>query len=147
MGSGDVSVDGSYHLKILIDKLAMFEHLVQADKLNLAALVADDINAILTNFDPKVYFPQIFAKFSMLFALNIDELTIKKEQKKSIQWLALKELYKVDLNSFANFDGEINYSIPAQDDFPDDSGDDNYQDDDSGQDDNYQDDEYQDDDY
>ncbi len=110
---GDVAAEGSYHLQVLLNKLSAFEHLVQAKKFNLAALVADDINGIIASFDPKIYFPKIFAKFSFLFARNISELIECEQYKGTVEWAALQELYKVDLASFVNFDGDLSFQTAA----------------------------------
>lgn len=108
--SGDVAAEGSYHLQTLLNKLSAFERLVKSEKYALAALVADDINEIIDNFDPKLYFPKIFANFSLLFARHVSELISFKQNKNSMDWAALRELYKVDLESFVAFDGEIGFS-------------------------------------
>ena len=99
-------VEGSYHLKILIKKLEAFDHLISAQKYASAALVADDINAIIANFDPRIYFPNLFVRFALMFAANINNLTAYAEYKESPAWQALQELYKVDLESFVDFDPE-----------------------------------------
>jgi len=101
-----ISVEGSFHLKLLIRKLEAFDRLISAEKYSSAALVADDINNIIANFDPKVYFPRLFTRFSLQFAANINELTAFEEHKSSVEWQAMQELYKVDLESFVNFDSE-----------------------------------------
>ena len=103
----DVSgVEGSYHLKLLMSKLDAFDRLISEEKYPSAALVANDINTIIANFDPKIYFPKLFSRFSLLFAANISELMAFQEHQGTAEWQALEELYKVDLNSFVNFDAE-----------------------------------------
>jgi len=101
-----ISVEGSFHLKLLIRKLEAFDRLISTEKYSSAALIADDINGIIANFDPKVYFPKLFTRFSLQFAANINELFAFEEQKNSVEWQAMQELYKVDLESFVNFDSE-----------------------------------------
>jgi hypothetical protein len=101
-----ISVEGSFHLKILIRKLEAFDSLISAEKYSSAALIADDINSIIADFDPKVYFPKLFTRFSLQFAANINELVAFEEHKNSVEWQAMQELYKVDLESFVNFDSE-----------------------------------------
>ncbi len=101
-----VSIEGSYHLKLLIRKLEAFERLISAEKYSSAALIADDINSIIANFDPKVYFPKLFTRFTLQFAANINELITFEEHKNSVEWQAMQELYKVDLESFVNFDSD-----------------------------------------
>jgi len=102
----EISVEGSFHLKLLIRKLEAFDRLISAEKYSSAALISDDINSIIANFDPKVYFPKLFTRFSLQFAANINELFAFEEHKNSVEWQAMQELYKVDLESFVNFDSE-----------------------------------------
>jgi hypothetical protein len=99
-------VEGSYHLKLLMKKLEAFDDLVSAQKYANAAIIADDINAIIANFDPRIYFPNLFVNFVLQFAANINSLVAYTEYKDSAAWQALRELYKVDLESFVNFDPE-----------------------------------------
>jgi hypothetical protein len=103
---GMASVEGSYHLKLLTKKLEAFEHLISAQKYASAAIVADDINAIIANFDPRIYFPNLFVRFALQFVANINNLTAYAEYKESAAWQALQDLYKVDLESFIDFDPE-----------------------------------------
>ncbi len=99
-------VEGSYHLKILMKKLEAFDHLISVQKYASAAIIADDINAIIANFDPRIYFPNLFIRFALKSAANINNLTAYAEYKESPAWQALQELYKVDLESFVDFDPE-----------------------------------------
>ncbi|QTA81216.1 Lipase-like domain-containing protein [Desulfonema limicola] len=108
--AGSIPAEGSYHLQVLLQKLDAFDRLISAEKFHLAALAADDINTIIANFDPKIYFPKIFARFSLLFARHISELIAHEQHKGSVEWMALQELYKVDLESFVGFDAEIQFS-------------------------------------
>ncbi|MBC2694039.1 MAG: hypothetical protein HF982_01910 [Desulfobacteraceae bacterium] len=101
-----VGIEGSFHLKLLIRKLQAFDYLISKKNFSSAALIADDINSIIANFDPKVYFPKLFTRFSFQFAANINELFAFEEHKNSVEWQAMQELYKVDLESFVNFDSE-----------------------------------------
>jgi len=101
-----VSIEGSYHLKLLISKLQAFDYLITEKNFPSAALIADDINSIIADFDPKLYFPKLFTRFTLQFAANINELTAFEEHKNSVEWQAMQELYKVDLESFVNFDSE-----------------------------------------
>jgi hypothetical protein len=99
-------VEGSYHLKILMKKLEAFDHLISVQKYANAAIIADDINAIIANFDPRIYFPNLFVRFALKSAANINNLTAYAEYKESAAWHALQELYRVDLESFIDFDPE-----------------------------------------
>lgn len=99
MGLG---VEGSYHMELLLKKLASFELLIADEKFPRAALVADDINQSLANFDPKLYFPKTFEKFVRLQAVNIGELLNYADQRDTVEWQAMQEWFKVDIDSFTN---------------------------------------------
>ena len=104
-------IEGSYHMKLLMRKLDAFDRLVEADKLALAAIVADDINNSISNFDPKLYFPGLFTRFYVQFAKNLNSLISYVQFKNSAAWATLQELYKVDIESFIEFDaGNIDFS-------------------------------------
>jgi len=97
-------VEGSHHLKLLIRKLEAFDRLISNHKYASATIVADDINAIIANFDPRIYFPKLFIKFILQYTANINNLVAYAEYKDSVAWHALQELYKIDLESFVAFD-------------------------------------------
>lgn len=113
----DVAVTGSYHLQQLIRKLQAFDRLITNGNFPLAAIVADDISDIIANFDPKLYFPALFSKFSFQLAMHINELVTFDPYKSGVTWQALEELYKVDLNGFVNFNVEgidLEAAIPKE---------------------------------
>ena len=58
--------EGSYHMRLLVNKMKAFERLIEKEQFPKAAVVADDINAIIAHFDPRIYFPRMFSKFSLL---------------------------------------------------------------------------------
>ncbi|MEN6489772.1 MAG: type VI secretion system protein IglI family protein [Smithella sp.] len=104
-------IEGSYHMKLLMRKLDAFDRLVEENKLALAAIVADDINNTISNFDPKLYFPGLFTRFYVQFAKNVNQLINYVQFKNSAAWMTLQELYKVDIESFVEFDAdEIDFS-------------------------------------
>ena len=103
---GDFESGGSYHLKVLLRKLRAFDKLIQEENYAMAALVSDDIDTIISNFDPKIYFPELFASYSFLRARNISEISSFTDQKQTVEWQAMQELYKVDLNRFLLFGNE-----------------------------------------
>jgi len=113
--ASSISAQGSHHLQVLLQKLDAFDQLICSKKFHLAALVADDINNIVADFDPKVYFPEIFAKFSFLSATHISKLISYEQYKGTVEWMALQELYKVDIKSFVGFNADIDFSIPIAD--------------------------------
>ena len=95
-----VLVEGSYHLKVLMKKLDLFERLIEHGKIPRAAIVANDINTILAGFDPKLYFPKLFAKYLYLLAVNVSDLMQYDENKESMEWQAMSDFYKVDMDGF-----------------------------------------------
>lgn len=108
-----VPVEGSYHLQLLLKKMEVFSRLIEKEEFPKAAIVADDINQIIADFDPRIYFPKMFSRYSLLRALNIGELNASEGHKGSLEWQTMQDLYKVDLESFFSFDSEMTYSTPA----------------------------------
>ena len=118
-------LEGSYHMKQLIIKLDAFDRLLSSGKLVSAAIVADDINGIIANFDPKLYLPGLFVKYTIQMAQNINSLVAYTQYRQSSAWMALQELYKVDIESFIEFDvdgldfaGEAPYGEPSYSEGP-----------------------------
>lgn len=97
-----LEIESSYHMELLLKKLAAFERLLQEEKFPRAALMAVDINETLSNFDPKIYFPKIFETFVRLQALNFEELSSYVENQDSAQWQVMQDWLKVDVDSFIN---------------------------------------------
>jgi len=93
-------VEGSYHLRVLLDKMEAFERLISEEKFPRAALVAEDINDAIAGFDPRVYFPKLFARFAFLQAAHVQDLIAYEDEKQSAEWQALKDFYRVDLRGF-----------------------------------------------
>ncbi len=102
-----VCVFGSHHLKTLIDKLEAFDILIQKEAFLQAAIVVEDINNIIKNFDPKKYFPTLFSRFCSLYALKVEEIIENFEYKDSPIWQALYDLYSVDIDSFVNMSEDM----------------------------------------
>ncbi len=96
-------LESSYHMDLLLKKLAAFERLVQEEKFPRAALVADDINQTLSTFDPMLYFPKMLGAFVRLQALNFDELSSYADHRESQQWQAMQDWLKIDVDSFINY--------------------------------------------
>ena len=98
-----LEIESSYHMDLLLKKLAAFERLLQEKKFPRAALVAVDINQTLCNFDPKLYFPQIFETFVRLQALNFEELAVYAQQQDDPQWQVMQDWLQTDVDSFMNY--------------------------------------------
>lgn len=97
-----VYAEGSFHLRELMQKMDIFERLVLEGKYNRAALVADDVMEVIGQFDPKLYFPKLFARFFQLMAVHVEEISSYGVDRESIEWQVLRELYKVDREGFAD---------------------------------------------
>jgi len=93
----------SYHMELLLKKLAGFERALQENKFPQAALLADDINQTLDTFDPKLYFPKLFESFVRLQALNFEALIVYADHREDPHWQAMQEWLKVDIDSFINY--------------------------------------------
>ncbi len=93
-------LENSYHMDLLLKKLAAFERLLEEQKFPKAALVAEDINETLSNFDAKLYFPKVFETFIRLHALNFEELATYTYQRDEQHWQIMQDWLKVDIDSF-----------------------------------------------
>jgi hypothetical protein len=99
--------ENSYPLEILLKKLAAFERMIAEKKFSRAALLAEDINLSLANFDPKVYFPKLFESFVKLQVLNFESLMGYEEYRDNPQWLMMQEWLKVDIDGFINDESSL----------------------------------------
>lgn len=84
----------------LCHKLKAFETLVERGQFQKAALVGNDIMALLDSFDPRSYFPELFSRFSALMSLHIAQLAGHWTDRESVGWNALSQFYRVDLKAF-----------------------------------------------
>ncbi len=109
---GTVSSSGSYLLYMLLKKIAVFSQLLKENKNAGAALVADDINAIIADFDPQIYFPDLFADFTKQYALNVDKLLAFQKCRDVALWKSMDKLYKVDMDSFVSINDEFHFNDP-----------------------------------
>lgn len=85
----------------LLRKIRMVESLLARGQTERAAVVADDVRRTLKDFDPKVFFPDVFLPYFQLLSRHIDEIAPYWEQVESPRWEALSQLYQVNLDVFA----------------------------------------------
>ncbi|QFY41262.1 hypothetical protein F6R98_00405 [Candidatus Methylospira mobilis] len=97
-----MEIEGSYHMTMLLKKLTAFEQLSREQNFFKAALVADEINQAIADFDPRLYFPKVFEEFIKLQAVNFSELADYMEHKESPEWQAMQDWLRVDIDGFAN---------------------------------------------
>jgi hypothetical protein len=98
----EAKVAGSYHLTVLKKKLETFQILVQKGDFTKAAVVADDINAIMAAFDPRLYFPQLFSPYLSAMAVSLNQLLPCMQAKETPVWGVLVQLYQADIDAFVN---------------------------------------------
>ena len=94
--------EASYHMTLLLKKLAAFERMVHEKKFDRAALILDDIKLSLSEFEPTLYLPKIFENFVKLQALNFNELVAYQQQRGTLESEVMQEWFKVDLDGFIN---------------------------------------------
>jgi hypothetical protein len=87
-------------LRLLRDKIAGFEALMERGDHARAAIVASDITRIVESFDPRVYLPRLFAGFYRRMASGAEELAPHWDNPNSLSSRALEQLYQVDLHAF-----------------------------------------------
>lgn len=96
----EVRLHGSAQFVELCNRLKAFELLIQRKEFEKAALVSDDILSTLENFDPRQYFPELFATFGALLYQNVQVLQKHWGRKESVEWKTLSQFYEVDLEGF-----------------------------------------------
>ncbi|MBU2453055.1 MAG: hypothetical protein KJ668_07060, partial [Proteobacteria bacterium] len=99
----------SYPLQLLLKKMDVFERLVKENKTTGAALVANDINQIINHFDPQIYFPNLFSKFTRQFAINTEKLLAFNGCHDTAVWQSMEKLYHVDMKSFVDLENGFHF--------------------------------------
>lgn len=99
-------VQGSYHLDILLQKMALFRQLAEEGDVLKAAIIAADVNAILEQFDPKKYFPQLFSDYLYAMVNRSNQIAEAMEMRDTPQWMVLSELYLIDMQKFSEIEVE-----------------------------------------
>ena len=92
--------DVSPELVLLLKKIQAFESLVAAKRFERAAMVADDIQSTVDNFDPRKFFPTLFADFYADLVQNFDAISSFWARRDSADWRVLQQLYEVDIDTF-----------------------------------------------
>lgn len=91
---------GSPQFVELCNKLRAFEVLVEKQEFAKAAMVGDDILHIVEDFDPRKFFPELFARFGELIHEHVAEIKPHWQQKDSVDWRMAEQFYRVDLETF-----------------------------------------------
>lgn len=88
----------------LVAKLQAFEVLIQNERFDRAAVLADELQHELEHFDPRLYLPELFANFGRLFAAHVAQLEEQWQYRDTTMWLALRQFYQVDPVGFVEQD-------------------------------------------
>jgi hypothetical protein len=96
--------DDAPAMRLLRQKLAAFQELVDRGDLGRAAIIARDLERVIEHFDPRVYLPRLFAPYFRRLASSGEALTPFWEGEGSVGWRALEQLYQVDLEAFLEED-------------------------------------------
>ena len=99
-GSPNVELSVSPRFTELQEKLKAFEMLVEQKRFDRAALVADDVNQLISSFDPREYFPALFAGFAAKLNAHIGDIGTHWADKESLAWNTMAQFYRVDLAAF-----------------------------------------------
>lgn len=84
----------------LHNKLRAFEIVLAHGELDKAAVIAHDVQAILGNFDPLVYLPALFGRYSELLHEAFPEIEARWSDTNSPQWRILVQFYRTNLAGF-----------------------------------------------
>ena len=62
--------------------------------------MADDVNNTIENFDPRTFFPRVFASFTRTLALNIEQVAEAEDMRETPAWKAMEAFYHTDMDGF-----------------------------------------------
>lgn len=85
---------------LLFKKIQVFVALIEKQDFEKAAIVSDDIQTTIKNFDPSLFFPKLFSHYFALTAAHSDVLSNALNNKTSLKWEALNRLYQTDVEEF-----------------------------------------------
>jgi hypothetical protein len=98
--SDTVTLEVTPALRALFEKLDAFEALIERDEHLRAAIVAADVQRELDAFDPRRYFPRLFAAHIARRVERRADLSLHARDRGGDEWNDLEELYRVDLDAF-----------------------------------------------
>jgi predicted component of type VI protein secretion system len=77
-----------------------FATLTERGDVSRAAILADEITRAIENFDPRLYFPELFSEFSRLLSDHVDELEVAWQARETLAWKVRAQFSQVDLKRF-----------------------------------------------
>lgn len=84
----------------LRDKLQAFEIVLARGELDKAAVIAQDVQAILDGFDPLIYLPTLFGRYSELLHAAFAEIQARLRETDRPDWRILVQFYRTNLAGF-----------------------------------------------
>jgi hypothetical protein len=97
---GAIVVEGGAALGLLLRKLRLFEQLVENNQTLKAAVIAADLDQLLSAFDPIVFFPKMFVPYFRAMTRHADNIgPVMADLMPSHK--SLVQLYHADLDAFA----------------------------------------------
>ena len=97
---GAIVVEGGAALGLLLRKLHLFEQLVAKNQTLKAAVIAADLDQLLSAFDPIVFFPKLFVPYFRAMTRHADSLApVMADLMPGHR--SLVQLYHADLDAFA----------------------------------------------
>ncbi|AXA32998.1 type VI secretion system protein IglI family protein [Francisella adeliensis] len=91
----------SYKWQTLLGKIEVLKSLVDKDRLFETAIVYEDIQQLLEDFDPKEYFPEVFFSLYKKVAPEVKKIQQSIDfYSTSAQWNIAKKMYQIDYESF-----------------------------------------------
>jgi len=95
-------------LNQLMNKIALFDQLIQRNDLLKAAIVAEDIQGEIEDFNPFYYLPSLFKRYAELRAVNLPQLDRHTAYQNTSHWQALKDYYVIDMAGFSKVNFKLN---------------------------------------
>jgi len=96
----------SHALKQLFRHISLFQDLIKQNDQLKAAVVLNDIQQELDNFNPLYYFPEYFTSFASLRAKHAAKLVPLFDQQDSYQWKVLSECYQTNIDAFLTIEDD-----------------------------------------
>ncbi len=94
------ALEPSAALEAFYKKIQAFKALIERGDYQKAAVIAEDIDKQLENFDPVIFFPKLFVEYYSMYAKNASQID---ERRDFGSLKLLQKLYDADLDAFVNW--------------------------------------------
>jgi hypothetical protein len=99
-GRGTATLEVTDRFLDLEARLAAFSTLAERGDFERAAVAAEEVLAELADFDPRRYFPDVFAKFYRHMSRDVEKLTPYLNHTDSPRHEMLRQFFRIDLAKF-----------------------------------------------